>query len=132
MGEPGDARGGVADSAAGDRSGGDGLGGDPKLAPVVPQRLGGEQRQRQPHQRETQPPGERHRLVEHQQPERELDDRGEVLQQPDRAQRHTRVAAAPKNSSGIAVITPVPSSSSVWTAPCWPNVDVPPTCSTAK
>ena len=37
----------------------------------------------------------------------------------------TRIAAAPKQSSGITVTIPVDTISQVWSAPCCPNADCP-------
>ena len=51
------------------------------------QRLGGEDRQREPDQREADPLHRGHRLVEDEQAEQELDRRREVLQQPERGHR---------------------------------------------
>ena len=53
----------------------------------VPQPVDGQQDQRDPHEREPPPPGDGHLLVQHDDPDDELQDGREVLQQPDDAQR---------------------------------------------
>ena len=69
-------------------------------------RLDGEDGQGDPDQAEADPAAGRHVLVEAQDAERELQGRGEVLQQPEGHHR-TRIAAPPKQISGTAVTMPV-------------------------